>query len=203
MTRTAPLLALAALTLSLLTLLRQDAEPAGYSTAALLAVLAAAHSQVGHGQRLRTWLLAPLVLVLALVMASYLLPEYWLSIAQWNAWLSALPGEDAYRWRPPALMTLCLALLGINLLQNLRLALGAPLLVALAGLTLLTQALNQPSPTSLWVLDRAAPPLLLAAAGCLLAAQTAQLLQRRRKQLPRLQRPLLAGVALSIAALLF
>ncbi|APX92014.1 hypothetical protein BWR19_03100 [Halomonas sp. 1513] len=208
MTRTAPLLALAALTLSLLTLLRQDAEPADYSTAVLLIVLAAAHWRCDDGQRLRAWLLVPLQLILTLIMVSYLLPEYWLSIAHWNAWLSPLPealdnAASAYRWRPPALMTLCLALLGASLLLNLRLALGAPLLLALAGLTLLTQALDQQWATSIWILDHAAPPLLLSAAAGLLLAQASLLLKRRREQLPRLRRPLLASLTVSVAALLF
>ncbi|MBD3894730.1 sensor domain-containing diguanylate cyclase [Halomonas sp. ML-15] len=208
MTRTAPLLALTALALSLLAMLRRDAEPADYSTAVLLGMLAAAHWRLDRVRRLRTWLLVTLLLILALVMVSYLLPEYWLSVADWNAWLSPLPealdsATGAYRWRPPVLMTLCLALLATSLLLNLRLALGAPLLLALAGLMLLTQAIDQRSLSDLWVLDHAAPLPLLVAAGCLLIAQASLLILRRRQQLARLRRPLLAGVTLSVAALLF
>lgn len=199
MTRIGPLLALT------LALLRQDAEPAQHSTAVLLVVLAVAHWQPERVWRRRAWLLGSLLLVMLLVMASYLLPEYWLSIAHWNAWLSALPGDaaNAYRWRPPALMTLALLLLAASLQLNLRLALGAPLLLTLSGLALLTQALDQQWATSIWVLDHAASPSLLAAAGCLLTVQASLLVQRRREQLPRLRRPLLAGLAVSVAALLF
>ncbi|SDL97452.1 diguanylate cyclase (GGDEF) domain-containing protein [Franzmannia pantelleriensis] len=205
MTRIAPLLAL---TLALLGLMGQDTAPAHHSSALLLALLAVAHWRFDRPWRLRVWLLAPLLLVQLLAMASYLLPEYWLSIAHWNAWLSPLPealgdSTNAYHWRPPALMVLSLGLLTVSLLINLRLALGAPLLLALAGLTLLTQALDQQWATSIWVLDHAATPLLLAAAGCLLVAQASLLIQRRRQQLPRLRRPLLAGLTLSLVALLF
>ncbi|MDR5904729.1 sensor domain-containing diguanylate cyclase [Franzmannia qiaohouensis] len=200
MTRIGPLLAL---TLALLTLLRQDAEPAQHGSAVLLAVLAVGHWQPERGWRLRAWLLRALLLVLLLVMASYLLPEYWLSIGHWNAWLSALPGDIDYRWRPPALMTLALLLLAASLQLNLRLALGAPLLLTLSGLALLTQALDQLWATSIWVLDHAASPSLLAAAGCLLAVQASLLIQRRREQLPGLRRPLLAGLAPGLVALLF
>ncbi|PAU76158.1 GGDEF domain-containing protein [Halomonas salipaludis] len=199
MTRIGPLLAL---TLALLTLLRQDAEPAQHSTAVLLIVLAVSHWQPERIWRLRAWLLGSLLLVMLLVMASYLLPEYWLSIAHWNAWLSALPG-DAYRWRPPALMTLALLLLVASLQLNLRLALGAPLLLTLSGLALLSQALIQQWATNIWVLDHAAPPSLLAAAGCLLTVQASLLIRHRREQLPGLRRPLLAGLAPGLAALLF
>lgn len=208
MTLPGPLLAFSTLILLLFVALRPDTAPATDSTALMIAVLAMAQWQPVKMTRLRSWLLAPLLAILGLALASYLFPEYWLSIMSWDAWLMALvpagePLPAAYLWRPPVLMVLTLGLLAINLLLGLRLALGSPILLVIAGLTLLSQAIDQLRPADAWVLEHASPTLLLLATGCLFLAQVIALVQRYRQRLRDTRRPLLIGLGLVLAALLF
>lgn len=89
--------------------------------------------------------LAVLTLVLLLPgILSYIIPEGWVSTAQWQHLASALNQQSTLEtWRAPFLVTLTLALLALSLLLRQRARLGAPLLLATALLLLCTQLIDR------------------------------------------------------------
>ncbi|WP_168014770.1 GGDEF domain-containing protein [Halomonas salinarum] len=173
----------------------------------LLAVLALTLAKLvwlAHMPRLARGLAAVTLGCLALGLASYLLPEYWIGTEAWHAlasWLAS--GSSLDDWRPPLFATLCLILLGGTQLCGRQAALGSPMLLGLALLMWLAQLDLGVSATTRWVLDYAASPAALAAMGCLLMAHGLSLFGLPAEERRLLSRPLWQSMSLGILALTF
>lgn len=99
--------------------------------------------------------LAALTLVLLVPgLLSYVMPEGWISTAQWQHLARALDASSTLEsWRAPLLATLVLALLALGLLLRQRARLGVPLLLVAALLLLCVQLVER-------VISHDPPPLL-------------------------------------------
>lgn len=82
------------------------------------------------------------LLPLTLALASYVLPEYWIPLARWDAMSRGLAqGLTLEAWRPALLTTLSLILLAVLIATRSRSTLGGPLLLLMAALLLGVQGL--------------------------------------------------------------
>lgn len=78
------------------------------------------------------------------MLASYLIPEHWVSVSSFNLWAEQLISDSNIDdWRPAGLELAALITLTLSLLARTRANLGAPLLQTLAALLLLTDACLQ------------------------------------------------------------
>ncbi|CAM3930166.1 hypothetical protein VRRI112168_06750 [Vreelandella rituensis] len=131
-----------------------------------LGALRLGHIRLSHG-------LAALGIVFLLPgLASYLLPEGWISSMAWQAGAALLQADTPLEdWRPPVLTTFNLLLLALSLLLSQRSRLGTPLLLTASALFIAWQLLQlQATPTALLLHAPARLPEL-AALGCLTLAQ--------------------------------
>ncbi|MAR74396.1 MAG: hypothetical protein CME78_19510 [Halomonas sp.] len=95
-----------------------------------------------RGVRMSVVCLLPVLAILLLGLASYLLPEALISYVTLDQWASRLPGVQGLDdLRPPLMELLILLALTGGLLGRTRASLAAPLLQALAALLLVTEAL--------------------------------------------------------------
>ncbi|MCK2184739.1 GGDEF domain-containing protein [Halomonas getboli] len=146
-------------------------------------------------------LLWPAMAWLALSLLSYLLPEAWMSQADWQRWTARLSADGHLNdWRPPLLTLLCLSLLDLALLARTRANLGAPLLMGGAGLALIAQLLVPHPAAGLLALAGGVP--LIAAQACLLLGQLVDVLggwRTSRRSIAKALWPSLLLVALTLA----
>lgn len=97
-----------------------------------------------HGHCLTRVSTLPLLLALGAMLASYLIPEHWISVDTFNRWADQLaPGTNIDNWRPPLLELAALITLTLGLLARTRANLGVPLLQVLTALLLLMDATLQ------------------------------------------------------------
>ncbi|MGJ7456549.1 diguanylate cyclase [Halomonas sp. MA07-2] len=176
----------------------------GSLPAAVLLVIAALGQLAWYrlGPAASQVLLWPALGLLVLCLASYLLPEHWLPHARWDHLANRIvAGSLLVDWRPPLLLTLCLTALLISLMVRTRASLGAPMLLGVAGLLLLAQAieaLHAPGLLALrgtW-LEQA---ILLT----LLLGQGVDVTSAWRQQSFRLSRALFPSLGLALVSLLF
>jgi diguanylate cyclase (GGDEF)-like protein len=155
-----------------------------------------------HRQTLARGTGLAMLVALGLALASFLIPEYWISFDAWNRVTDRLvAGSLIVDWRPPLLVILCLIMLIASLLVKTRANLGSPQLQAMTTLLLIMQAIE------VWhapgLLTLAGSPLEQAALWSLLAAQFSGVAVNWRDHLPGLTRSLSAGVLLTCLILLF
>ncbi|WP_416139624.1 diguanylate cyclase domain-containing protein [Halomonas sp. HK25] len=148
-------------------------------------------------------LLWPAMGLLALCLVSYLLPEHWLPHAAWDHLAGRLlAGSLLVDWRPPLLLSLCLTALLLSLMVRTRASLGAPMLLSIAALLLLAQAVEA---------LHSAPGLLplrgswleQATLLTLLLGQVVGVTGAWKQQSFRLSRALWPGLGLAVLSLLF
>ncbi|MCG6657599.1 sensor domain-containing diguanylate cyclase [Halomonas campisalis] len=153
---------------------------------------------------LSAWLLLVAALsFLGITLLSYLLPEYWVSLAQWDrasAWLFGGIPLDA--WRPALSVTLCLMALAINVAIRSRAVYGGPLLAGIALLLLLMQLIASLIGSDYVVPYAAAPREQLLLWG-LLAGQVLAALPGWRAGALIIQRTLWLALALAAMVMLF
>lgn len=154
------------------------------------------------GRSLAKGVVGAVMLPLTLALASYALPEYWVTLESWDAMSHGLAqGLTLEAWRPALLTTLSLILVAVLIATHSQSTLGGPLLLVMAVL-LSAQGL----------LDAAAPeaPLLRMAAGLwttlslglLLAGLSVAALPGWRLHAAPLRRALVPSLALVLAVLL-
>ncbi|WP_304526218.1 diguanylate cyclase [Halomonas sp. I5-271120] len=184
--------------------LSQDIGFRDPSLVATLALTLAKLAWLCHWPRLARSMASVTVACLTLGLLSYLLPEYWVATARWQAiaaWLQ--PGTGLEDWRAPLLATLCLILLGGAQLTGRRASLGSPMLLGLAVLMWLAQLDVGIMPATRWVIDYTAAPTALVPMGCLLAAHALRLTITFIAERQLLVRPLSMALLLGGLALAF
>ncbi|MBB3141025.1 GGDEF domain-containing protein [Halomonas organivorans] len=195
-------LTVVALLVALLGLLAGGSQASGSTASVLLCGLLSASQLAWHGRRLRMsrLLLWPALGWLVLSLLSYLLPEHWVAHASWNRWATHLmPGSYIDDWRPPLLVMLCLTLLGLVLLVRTRANLGAPLLLGVAALSLVGQAIEQVHDHDLLPLTANGP--VFVAQACLLLGQSVDILGGWRASRGSIQRALWPSLLLALLTL--
>lgn len=168
---------------------------------------------VGMGQLIRLMghptlgrlLLTGALLPLAVALSSYLLPEYWVSLATWEHLAHPLfPSISLDGWRPSLLTVLGLILLAANAWLGRSPSLGSPLLLGTITLLLIMQCVESlPYASANQVLRYAAPLMQQLALWGLLIAQTVAFLPTWHAERSNLHRPLWPALALVSISLLF
>lgn len=144
-------------------------------TGMVLVALSLAHWAARCRRRLLTRLMATVVIIALLPgLFSYIIPESWFSIAQWQAFSQQIWADSCLEnWRAPLLATLATLLLALSLLLDGKVQLGTLFLLSAIALLLATQGVEH-----LFPLEN--PPLLdysatwpqMAVLGFLLGAQS-------------------------------
>ncbi|NIC04723.1 CHASE domain-containing protein [Billgrantia bachuensis] len=143
------------------------------------------------------------LLPLALTLASYALPEYWIPLSHWDAMSHGLAnGVTLEAWRPALLTTLSLILLATLIATHSRSALGGPLLLLMAALLLGVQGLHVRADSDPQLLRTAAGPWSMLAMTALLAGLGVAALPGWRTHAAALRRALAPSLVLVMAALL-
>ncbi|MFO8044281.1 MAG: sensor domain-containing diguanylate cyclase [Halomonas sp.] len=146
-------------------------------------------------------LLWPALGLLGLCLVSYLMPEPWLPHASWDHLANQIvTGSLLVDWRLPLLLTLCLIALLLSLAVRTRASLGAPMLLGVAGLLLLAQAVEALQAPGLLPLRGTwlAQAILLT----LLLGQVVDVAGAWKQQSSRLSRALWPGLSLALLSLL-
>lgn len=206
MSRPATNLSLLALLLALLaSLLDWTAPGTLLSLTGSLPIVATALCQLAwhrHRPALARGTGLAVLLVLIPALASFLIPEHWISHSAWNRLVEGwIAGSQIVDWRPPLLVILCLSMLIASLLVRTRANLGSPQLLAMTAILLVMQGVETWHATNLLSLTGSA--LEQAALWSLLAAQLSGVAVNWRGHLPGLKRALPAGVLLACLTLLF
>lgn len=170
-----------------------------------LPILATALCQLAwhhHRQALARWAELAVLMVLIPALASFLIPEHWISHATWNRLAEGgMAGSLIVDWRPPLLVILCLIMLIASLLLRTRANLGSPQLLAMSAILLVMQGIEAWHASNL--LSLTGSTLEQAALWSLLAAQLSGVAINWRGHLPGLKRSLPASVLLTCLTLLF
>lgn len=143
------------------------------------------------------------LLPLALALASYVLPEYWIPLSQWDAMSRGLAtGLTLEDWRPGLLTTLALLLLAVLVATHSRASLGGPLLLLMTALLLGIQALLGGTGLDAQLPRAAAGPWSTLAMATLLTGLSVAALPGWRANATALRRTLAPSLLLVLAALL-
>ncbi|RCV90217.1 sensor domain-containing diguanylate cyclase [Billgrantia montanilacus] len=141
---------------------------------------------------------------LTVTLLSYILPEYWVSLAAWDRWSRRLTqGLELDAWRPSLLLALSLTLLATACATRARIQLGGPLLMGITVLLLLSQLRFGVASTSTpHVLRYAAGPLEQLALWGLLGGQILAALPGWKARATIVHRALWPSLILVLLALL-
>ncbi|MGR2737910.1 sensor domain-containing diguanylate cyclase [Billgrantia sp. Q4P2] len=143
------------------------------------------------------------LLPLALALASYVLPEYWVPLSRWDDMSHGLAAELTLEaWRPSLLTTLSLILLAILITTRTRSTLGGPLLLIMAALLLGVQGLLGRTGLDTQLLRSAAGPWPTLAMATLLVGLGMAALPGWRAHAAALRRALAPSLILVLAVLL-
>lgn len=147
-------------------------------------------------------LVAGALLPLAVALASYVLPEYWVTLSSWDAVSRGLVnGLTLEAWRPGLLTVLSLILVAALIATRAHAALGGPLLLAMVVLLLAMQWLARDEP-ALTLLRIAASPWISLAMVMLLLGMAMAALPGWRAHATPLRRALVPSLTLVLVALL-